>query len=108
MRRLMDDTSECVKEIKKVVGDAMELLSEEKQKQVILKVCSLIKEQRSEMSQKGYQEGEGLSEELAVSTCGISDEALAEQERILEEVITRHNIKKVTRYDFEKHRRNSS
>lgn len=104
MRRLMDDTSECVKQIKQGVGDAMELLSEEKQKQVILKVCSLIKEQRSE----ARQYDQGLSKELAVSTCGISDEALAEQERILEEIITKHNIKKVTRYDFEKHRRKSS
>ncbi len=100
MRRLMDDTSECVKEIKKAVGDAMELLSEEKQKEVILKVCSLIKEQRSE----AHQHDQALSEELAVSTCGISDEALAEQEQILDEVITKHLIKKVAHYDFEKHR----
>lgn len=104
MRRLMDDPSECVKHIKKAVGDAMELLSEEKQKQMILKVCSLIKEQRSEI----HRHDKPLSEELAVSTCGISDEALAEQERILEEVITKHHIKKVTRYDFEKHRRKPS
>src|SRR3989339_2088127 len=104
MRRLMDDTSECAKQIKKAVGNAMELLSEEKQKQVILKVCSLIKEQRSEIDRHDQR----LSEELASSTCGISDEALAEQERILEEVITKYNIKKVTRYDFEKHRRKSS
>jgi hypothetical protein len=100
----MDDTSECVKQIKKVVGNAMELLSEEKQKQVILMVCSLIKEQRSEI----HQHDQGLSEEQAVSTCGISDEALAEQERILEEVITKHHINKGTHYDFEKHRRKPS
>lgn len=101
------ESSECSKQIKKAVGDAMELLSEEKQKQVILSVCALIKEQRSELF-KEAQQGTVLSEELAVSTCGISDEALAEQERILEEVITKHHIKKTVRYDFEKHRRKPS
>lgn len=99
------ETSECSRQIKKAVGDAMELLSEEKQKEVILSVCALIKDQRRELFKETQQDPE-LSEELAVSTCGISDEVLAEQERILEEVITKHHIKKGVRYDFEKHRRN--
>lgn len=105
MKSLMSEASECSQQIKKAVGDALELLSEEKQKQVILSVCALIKEQRSEID---VRQDPLLSEELAVSTCGINDEALAEQERILEEVIAKHNIEKITRYDFEQHRRKPS
>jgi len=103
MEPSITETSECSRQIKKAVGDAMEFLSEEKQKEVILSVCALIKDQRSELVKDP-----DLSEELAVSTCSISDEVLAEQERILEEVITKHHIKKGVRYDFEKHRRKPS
>jgi gamma-glutamyl phosphate reductase len=107
MKASIIEISECSRQIKKAVGDALELLSEEKQKQVILNVCALIKEQRSELFNEA-QQNPARSEELAVSTCSINDEALAEQERILEEIITKHNIKKVTRYDFEKHRHKPS
>lgn len=107
MESSMNETSECSRQIKKAVGDAMEFLSEEKQKEVILRVCALIKDQRKELFKK-MQQDSVRSEELAISTCGITDEALAEQEQILEEVMTKHNIKKVTRYDFEKHRRKLS
>lgn len=92
----MSDSTECSIQIKKAVGDAMEFLSEEKQKQLILNVCDLIKAQRCEI-----REIPESPEALAVSTCSIDDEALAEQEKILEEVITKHHIERVNKLDFE-------
>jgi hypothetical protein len=92
----MFDSTECSVQIKKAVGDAMEFLSEEKQKQLIVNVCTLIKAQRNELQQEPES-----AEALAVSTCGIDDEALAEQERVLEEVIARHHIERANTLDFE-------
>jgi len=45
----MSDSTECSIQIKKAVGDAIEFLSEEKQKQLILNVCDLIKAQRCDI-----------------------------------------------------------
>ena len=92
----MSDSTECSIQIKKAVGDAIEFLSEEKQKQLILNVCDLIKAQRCDI-----RETPESPEALAVSTCSIDDEALAEQEKILEEVITKHHIERVNKLDFE-------
>jgi len=92
----MFDSTECSVQIKKAVGDAMEFLSEEKQKQLIVNVCTLIKAQRNELQQEPES-----AEAVAISTCGITDEALAEQERVLEEVITRHHIERANKLDFD-------
>jgi hypothetical protein len=73
----------------------MEFLSEQKQKQLIVNVCALIKAQRNEMQQEPES-----AESLAISTCGIDDEALVEQERILEEVIAKHHIERAHTLDF--------
>jgi len=81
--------SECSIQIKKAVADAIEFLSEEKQKELITSVCDLIKAQRCDI-----RENPESPEALAIKTCGIDDDALAEQERILEEVITKHNIER--------------
>jgi hypothetical protein len=91
----MSDSTECSVQIKKAVGDAMEFLSEQKQKQLIVNVCALIKAQRNEMQQEPES-----AESLAISTCGIDDEALVEQERILEEVIAKHHIERAHTLDF--------
>lgn len=101
MKNRMNNISECSIQIKKAIGDAMEVLSEEKQKQLILNVCTLIKEQRSE----AVQQISGLSEELAISTCSINDESLAEQEKILEEIITKHSIEAMNSHHVKTHRR---
>lgn len=92
----MPDSAECSVQIKKAVGDAMEFLSEEKQKQLILNICDLIKAQRCEI-----RETPESPEALAITTCSIDDEALAEQERILEEVIAKHHIERANKLNFE-------
>ena len=92
----MSDSTECSIQIKKAVAGAIEFLSEEKQKQLILNVCDLIKAQRCDI-----RETPESPEALAVSTCGIDDDALAEQERVLEEVIAKHHIERVNKLDFE-------
>jgi len=81
--------SECSIQIKKAVAGAIEFLSEEKQKELITSVCDLIKAQRCDV-----RETPESPEVLAVKSCGIDDDALAEQERTLEEVITKHNTER--------------
>ena len=92
----MSDSAQSSVQIKKAVVDAMEFLSEEKQQQLIVDVCNLVKAQRYELRQAPQS-----PESLALSTCGISDEALAEQEKVLDEMITQNHIERANKLDFD-------
>lgn len=100
----MSKTSENTSQIEKAVGNVMGLLSHERQKQLLEYVCALIKEQRDEAVKEAQEKEPQMSEELAISSCAVSDKALQEQERILQEVIAKHHSEKVDRHDLELHR----
>lgn len=92
----MSDSTQNILQIKKAVVDAMEFLTEEKLEQLIVDLCVLIKTQRNEMQQTPES-----TEVQALSACGITDGALAEQEKVLEEMIVKDRIERANKLDFD-------